>query len=142
MHFNVPLLPYRVVIGHGVALAWRPLPRPRLRFTVRGLLVLVAVSGGLLALVSDHKRNNALATYHSEEFDKIADADAPPRPVTPTAFWHLSMMQRHQDAAEWEESVLGFSIMVLGWLGTIGLAGRLIDRRFREEIADGAILDL
>jgi hypothetical protein len=52
------------------------------------------------------------------------------------------MADRYQEAANWEESVLVLSIGGLVGLGVIALVGRLIDWRFREEIAGGSILEL
>jgi hypothetical protein len=80
MHFNVPLPPYRVVVGHGAAVARRRLPRPRLRFTVRGLVILAPISGWLLSIAAQAVRDEARASFHWEELEKVAKPRVKPVP--------------------------------------------------------------
>jgi hypothetical protein len=126
---NMPFLPIRIEAGE---VRWRPLPPIRLRLTLLGLTLVVAIAAMFLSVGAEAVRLRNHGSYHAIETQKAANNRPPGPPFghTPLEDWHFSMAKYYHSAAEREEAILGVMLKQLEALGTVALLGRIVNQLF------------
>jgi hypothetical protein len=118
MRADIPLLPLTIEIR------WRPL-RP-LRFSLRWLLLTVAVAGVFLALVAEARRVNQAMSYHTIRALEVTRDRSPSYDPTPLSRWHSTMAVRYRDAAERLDLLLFLCVVAIGTVVAVGVLGRIV----------------
>ena len=111
MRAEILLLPFTIEFRR------RPL-RP-LRFSLRWLLLMVAVSGTFFFLVGEAFRLSRATIYHMTRA-----ADDP----TPMSRWHSAMAQKYRDAWERLDLLLLVLLLALAIVIVLGVLGRVVAR--------------
>ena len=110
MRAEIPLLPFTIEFRR------RPL-RP-LRFSLRWLLLMVAVSGTFFFLVGEAFRLSRATIYH---MTRAAD-------TTPMSRWHSAMAQKYRHAWERLDLLLLVLLLALAIVIVLGVLGRVVAR--------------
>src|SRR5258708_2241971 len=79
MRLNIPLLPLQIEIR------WRSLPR--VRFSIRGVMLIVAIAGIYLSLLKLLGRLAALNNYHADRIGPAGGENS----------WHWAMYNHYHD---------------------------------------------
>jgi hypothetical protein len=109
MRADIPLLP--------ITIEFRRRPLHPLRFSLRWLLLMVAVSGMFFFLVGKAFRLAQAASYH-----RIRAVEGP----MPMSRWHSAMAQQYRDAWERLDLLLCVFIMAIGIVIVVGVLGRVL----------------
>ncbi len=130
MRINIPLLPVCIEVR------WRSLPPLRLRFTLLGLILLVAIAALFLSVGAEAVRFRNLGSYHAIERQKAANNRPPGPPFghTPLEDWHFRMSKDYHSAAERKEVILDVMLKLLVMLGMVAALGRVIHWLFRRPV--------
>ena len=118
MRVDVPLLPLTIEFRR------RPL-RP-LRFSLRWLLLIVAVSGMFFYLVGEARRVGQATSYHAIQAVEVTKSRSPSYDPMPVSRWHSAMAQRYRDAWERLDLLLFLFIIAIGTIIVLGVLGRVI----------------
>ena len=118
MRAEIPLLPLTIEFRR------RPL-RP-LRFSLRWLLLIVAVSGMFFFLVAEARRLAQGTSYHAIQAVEVTKDRSPSYDPMPTSRWHSAMAQKYRDAWERLDLLLFVFIMAIGTVVVLGVLGRVI----------------
>jgi len=128
-----PLLPIGIEAGE---VRWRSLPPLRLRFTLLGLTLMVAIGALFLSVVVEAVRLRHLGSYHAIETQKATNhrPPGPPFGLTSLEDWHFRMSNDYHAAAERKEAILHGMLKLLVTLGTVAALGRVIHWLFRRPL--------
>jgi hypothetical protein len=118
MRADVPLLPWTIEIRR------RPLPPPQ--FSIRALLLVVAVTGVFLALVGELRRLGETMSYHAVQAVEVTKARSPSYDPRPMSQWHSAMSQRYRADFERLDLLVFLFILTVGAILAIGVLGRVI----------------
>ena len=131
MPINIPLLPICIEAGE---VRWRSLPLLRLRFTLLGFILVVAIAALFLTVGAEAVRLRNLGSYHAIETQKAANHRPPGPPFGHTRLedWHFRMSKDYHSAAERKEAILDVMLKLLGTLGVVAALGRVIQWLFRR----------
>ena len=117
MRAEIPLLPFTIEFRR------RPL-RP-LRFSLRWLLLMVAVSGIFFFLVGEARRLGQATSYHAIRAVEVTKERSPSYDPMPMSRWHSAMAQQYRDAWERLDLLLFVFIMAIGTVIVVGVLGRV-----------------
>jgi hypothetical protein len=118
MRANIPLLPLTV------ELRWRPLHLQR--FSLEALILTVAVSAILLALVAEARRVNQAMSYHVTRAVEVTRDRPPSYDPMPMSRWHSTMALNYRAAAEQLDLLLFVFIVVIGTVIAVAVTGSFI----------------
>jgi hypothetical protein len=118
MRAEIPLLPLTIELRR------RPL-RP-LRFSLRWLILIVAVSGMFFCLVGEARHLAQATSYHAIQAVEVTKDRSPSYDPMPTSRWHSAMAQKYRDAWERLDLLLFVSIMAIGTVVVLVVLGRVI----------------
>ena len=133
MRINIPLLPVCIEAGE---IRWRSLPPLRLRFTLLGLSLSVAIAAVLFSLGAEAIRLHTISGYHAIEAWKAANNRPPGPPFGHTSLedWHFRMEKDYRAAGDRKEAILGVIVKALVTLGMVAVLGRVIHWLFRQPV--------
>ena len=120
MRADIPLLPLTIEFRR------RPL-RP-LRFSLRWLLLIVAVSGMLFFLVGEAHRLGQATSYHAIRAVEVTKDRSPSYDPMPMSRWHSAMAQKYRDAWERLDLLLCALLLALAIVIVLGVLGRVVAR--------------
>ena len=118
MRADIPLLPFTIEFR-------RRHLRPR-RFSLRWLLLMVAVSGMFFYLVGEARRLGQAMSHHAIQAVEVTKDRSPSYDPMPTSRWHSAMAQKYRDAWERLDLLLFVFIMAIGTVVVLGVLGRVI----------------
>ncbi len=133
MRINIPLVP---VCNEAGEVRWRSLPPLRLRFTLLGLILDVAIAALLFSVGAEAIRLHTISSYHAIETKKAANNRPPGPPFGHTSLedWHFRMANNYRVAGDQKEAILGVMVKALVTLGMVAVLGRVIHRLFRRPV--------
>jgi hypothetical protein len=129
---DIPLLPLMIEL--------RRRPLHPLRFSLRWLLLMVAVSGTFFFLVGEARRLAQTTSYHAIRAVEITKDRSPSYDPTPMSRWHSAMAQQYRDAWERLDLLLSVFIMAIGTVIVVGVLGRVLagfDRSNEPSVSTG-----
>ena len=118
MRADIPLLPLTIEFRR------RPL-RP-LRFSLRWLLLMVAVSGVFFFLVEEAHRVGEAMSYHAMQAVEVTRDRPPSYDPMPMSRWHSTMALNYRAAAEQLDLLLFDFIVVIGTVIAVAVTGSFI----------------
>ena len=118
MHINVPLLPL------SVEFRWRPL-RP-MRFSIRGIMLVVVLAGIFLALVREVYRQGRAMSYHAEQAVLVTMNRTPTYDPTPLSNWHAAQSRQYQVVFEKLDFQLFLFVVSIGAVLALVAIGRIV----------------
>ena len=118
MRADIPLLPLTIEFRR------RPL-RP-LRFSLRWLLLIVAVSGMFFSLVAEAFRLDRATSYHALQAVEVTKDRSPSYDPTSLSRWHSAMAEKYRDAWERLDLLLFLFIITIGTVIVLGVLGRVV----------------
>lgn len=118
MRADIPLLPLTIEFRR------RPL-RP-LRFSLRWLLLVVALSGMFFFLVGEACRLGQATSYHMIRAVEVTKDRSTSYDPMPMSRWHSAMAQQYRDAWERLDLLQFVFIMAIGTIIVVGVLGRVI----------------
>ena len=132
MRADIPLLPLTIEFRR------RPL-RP-LRFSLRWLLLLVAVSGMFFCLVGEAQRLSHATSYHAIQAVEVTKDRSPSSDPMPVSRWHSAMAEKYRAAWERLDLLQFVFIIAIGTVIVVGVLGRVIawfDRSNERSVGTG-----
>jgi hypothetical protein len=133
VRINIPLLPVYIEAGE---VRWRSLPPLRLRFTLLGLILVVAIAALLFSVGAETIRLHTISSYHAIETQKAANnrPSGPPFGHTSLEDWHFRMAKDHRAAGDHKEAILRVMVKALVTLGMVAVLGQVIHWLFRRPV--------
>jgi hypothetical protein len=116
MRADIPLLPFRV--------EFRRRPLHPLRFSLRWLLVMVAVSGMFFFLLGEARRLGQATNYHLMQAVEVTKS--PSYDPIPMSRWHSAMSEKYRAAWGRIDLLLFVFITTTGTVIVLGVLGRVI----------------
>jgi hypothetical protein len=128
VRINMPLIPVYIEVR------WRPL-RP-FRFTLRSLMLAVAITGLFSSLLAYSVRLRTVGSYHAQQSVLVTPvrSESPPYGLTPLVNRHLKMSHHYHDAASRIEWVMGIISLTLIALGVVAALGRVFYMLYRRSV--------
>ena len=120
MRAEIPLLPFTIEFRR------RPL-RP-LRFSLRWLLLIVAVSAMFFFLVAEAFRLDQATSYHALQAVEVTKDRSPSYDPMPVSRWHSAMAQKYRDAWRRLDLQLRVLLLALAIVIVLGVLGRVVAR--------------
>jgi hypothetical protein len=110
------------------------LPPLRLRFTLLGLILVVAIAALLFSVGAEAIRLHTISSYHAIETQKAANNRPPGPPFGHTSLedWHFRMANDYRAAGDHKEAILGVMVKAFVMLGMVAALGRVIHWLFRR----------
>ena len=107
---------------------------PRVRFTLIGLILAVAIVALFLSVMVEAVRLHDLGSFHAIETQKAANNRPPGPPFGHTSLedWHFKMSKDYHAAAYRREAILDVMLKLLVTLGMVAVLGRVINWPFRR----------
>jgi hypothetical protein len=118
MRVGVPLLP--------LTIEFRQCPLRPLRFSLRSLLLMVALSGVFFFLVEEAHRVGEAMSYHAMQEVEVTRDRSPSYDPIPMSRWHSAMAERYRDAWERLDLLLFVFLIALAIVIVLGVLGRVI----------------
>ena len=133
MRINIPLIPICIETGE---FRWRSLPPLRLRFTLRGLILVVAIAALFFSIGVEAIRLHNIGSYHAIEVQYAANSRPPGPPFGHTSLedWHFRMANYYRVAGDRKEAILAVMLKLLATLGMVAVLGRVIHWLFRRSV--------
>jgi hypothetical protein len=110
------------------------LPPLRLRFTLLGLTLVVAIAALLFSVGAEMIRLHTISSYHANETQKAANNRTPGPPFGHTSLedWHFRMAKDYRAAGDHKEAILRVMVKALVTLGMVAVLGRVTHLLFRR----------
>jgi hypothetical protein len=118
MRADIPLLPLTV--------EFRRRPLHPLRFSLRWLILMVAVAGMFFALVGEARRQNQAMSYHASQAVAATMNRSPSHDPMPMSRRHSAMAQKYRDTCERLDFLLFVFIIAVGSVIVVGVFGRVV----------------
>jgi hypothetical protein len=118
MRADIPLLPLSIEL--------RRRPLHPLRFSLRWLLTIVAVSGMFFFLLGEARRLGQATKYHLMQALEVTKDRSPSYDPMPMSRWHSAMSEKYRAAWGQLDLLLFVVIMTLGTVIVLGVLGRVI----------------
>jgi hypothetical protein len=118
MHINVPLLPL------SVEFRWRPL-RP-MRFSIRGIMLVVVLAGIFLALIRELHRQGRAMSYHAEQSFVVLLNRTSTYDPTPLSNWHAAQCAQYQIVVEILDLLIFLFVVSIGAVLALFAIGRIV----------------
>ena len=118
MRADIPLLP--------LTIEFRRRPLHPLRFSLRWLLLIVAVSGMFFFLVAEAFRLDQATSYHALQAVEVTKDRSPSYDPTSLSRWHSAMAEKYRDAWERLDLLLFLFIITIGTVIVLGVLGRVV----------------
>jgi hypothetical protein len=133
VRINIPLLPVCIEAGK---VRWRSLPPLRLRFTLLGLIFVVAIAALLFSVGAETIRLHTISSYHAIETQKAANNRPPGPPFGHTSLedWHFRMAKDYRAAGDYKKAILRVIVKALVTLGMVAVLGLVIHWLFRRPV--------
>src|SRR4051812_30466801 len=118
MRADIPLLP--------LTIEFRRRPLHPLRFSIRWILLMVAVSGTFFFLFGEAHRLAQATSYHAIRAVEVTKDRSPSYDPMPMSRWHSAMAQQYRGAWERLDLLLFVFIMAIGTVIVVGVLGRVV----------------
>ena len=118
MRADIPLLPLMIEL--------RRRPLHPLRFSLRWLLLMVAVSGMFFFLVGKARRLGQATSYHAIQAVEVTKDRSPTYDPMPVSRWHSAMAQKYRDAWKRLDLLLRVLLLALAIVIVLGVLGRVV----------------
>jgi hypothetical protein len=118
MRADIPLLP--------LAIEFRRRRLHPLRFSLRWLLLMVAVSGMFFFLVGKARRLGQATSYHAIQAVEVTKDRSPSYDPTSLSRWHSAMAQEYRDAWERLDLLLFVFILAIRTVVVLGVFGGVV----------------
>ena len=118
MRADIPLLPLTV--------EFRRRPLHPMRFSLRWLILMVAVAGMFFALVGEAHRLGQATNYHLIRAVEVTKDRSPSYDPMPMSRWHSAKAQQYRDAWERLDRLQFVFIMAIGTIIVVGVLGRVV----------------
>jgi hypothetical protein len=118
MRADILMLPLTIEI--------RRRPLHPLRFSLRWLLLIVAVSGMFFFLVGEARRLGQATNYHAMRAVEVTKDRSPSYDPMPMSRWHSAMAQQYRDSWGRLDLLLFVFIMSTGTVIVVGVLGRVV----------------
>jgi hypothetical protein len=118
MRADIPLLPLTIEV--------RRRPLHPLRFSLKWLLLIVAVSGMFFYLVAEARRVGQATNYHAIQAVEVTKDRSPSYDPMPISRWHSAMAAKYRAAWERLDALQFISIIAIGTVMVLGVLGRVI----------------
>jgi hypothetical protein len=132
VRINIPLIPVYIEVR------WRHLGP--FRFTLRRLMLAVAITGICSSLLAYSVRLRTVGSYHAQQSILVTPvrSESPPYGLTPLVNWHVKMSHHYHDAAsrlEWVIGIISLTLIALGVVAALGRVFHVLYRRSGEVAA-------
>ncbi len=119
VRINIPLIPVYIEIR------WRPLGP--FRFSMRSLMLAVAIAGLFFSLWAYSVRLRTVGSYHAQQSVLATEirSESPPYGLTPLVNWHVKMSHHYHDAASRIEWIMAISLLTLVAMGVVAVLVRV-----------------
>ena len=118
MRANIPLLP--------LTIEFRRRPLLPLRFSLRWLLLIVAVSGMFFFLVTEARRLAQATSYHAIRAVEVTKDRSPTYDPMQVSRWHSAMAQQYRNGRAQLDLLQFVFIMATGTVIIVGVLGRVV----------------
>src|SRR6516165_1242903 len=118
MRADIPLLP--------LTIEFRRCPLRPLRFSLKSLLLMVAVSGVFFFLVEEAHRVGEAMSYHAMQAVEVTKDRSPSNDPTPMSRWHSAMAEMYRDAWERLDLLLFVFLIANAIVIVLGVLGQVI----------------
>ena len=118
MRADIPLLP--------LTIEFRRRPLRLLRFSLRWLLLMVALSGVFFLLVEEAHRVGEAMSYHAMQVVEVTRDRSPSYDPMPMSRWHSAMAERYRDAWERLDLLLFVFLIANAIVIVLGVLGQVI----------------
>jgi|SRR6516165_7888523 hypothetical protein len=118
MRADIPLLP--------LTIEFRRRPLHPVRFSLKWLLIMVAVSGMLFFLLGEALRLGQATNYHVMQAVEVAKDQSASYDPMPMSRWHSAMAEKYRAAWGRLDLLLFVFIMTIGTVVVLGVLGRVI----------------